>query len=220
MPEGILKALKQYIADALPGGKLNRELTLDVNESPVPRAVAALRAFAGTAPEDLGISVMNEDARGIRAAAEPAYWASLASGVVPALSLLKRAAFAKRLQEASVPVKEQKMLQGIYRGYSGDDPDRGIFGSVAQRYYGSPQRKVAEIYANRYAKMHDADPHVEMLLVDPFKGARYPHIPTVTRHDPTTFTMARELAPEEILGRTQLYARGGLAQLKECSCHG
>lgn len=215
MPAGILSELKKYIADALPGGKLNRELTLDVNESPVPRGVAVLRALAGETPEELGISVMNPRAQEIRAAAEPAFWTGTALGVAPVLSLLKRAATLKRVV---APVKEHKMLQGVYRGYAGDNPDLGWFGEVPQLYYASPQKRVAKIYADRHARTYGGDPHVEMIMIDPFKGERYPHIPSVTRHDPTTFTMAREMKPEEMLSRHQLYARGGLAQMKECAC--
>ena len=218
MPRSILSELKQYIADALPGGKLNRELTLDVNESPVPRGAAVLRALTGTAPDELGVSVMNPKAAEIRAAAEPAYVAGTALGVTPGLALLKRMLSPARA--VVTPVTEHKMLQGMYRGYAGDNPDLGKLGEAANLYYASPQRRVAKIYADRYAKMFGEDPHMEMIMVDPFKikGDRYPHIPTVTRGDPSTFTMARELLPEEMVSRHQLYARGGLAQYKECSC--
>jgi hypothetical protein len=103
---------------------------------------------------------------------------------------------------------EQKMLQGIYRGYAGENPASGQEGSI----YASPQRAVGEYYANKRAKQTGEEPHLEMLLVDPFKGREYGHATAGTGKQLPLVTRARELTPEEIKSSTKLYATGGLIQ--------
>jgi hypothetical protein len=60
----------------------------------------------------------------------------------------------------------QKMLQGVYRGYTGERLEEPVLSTT-------PQRKVAEYYATRRAATRGEDPHVEMLMVDPFVGKEY-----------------------------------------------
>lgn len=85
--------------------------------------------------------------------------------------------------------------------------------------FASPQRAVAEYYAKKRAAQTGESPHVEMLLIDPASGAPYNHATMGTGAQPPIVTRARKLAPEDVRDRTQLYRRGGLAQLKEhCSC--
>jgi hypothetical protein len=54
----------------------------------------------------------------------------------------------------------QKMLQGVYRGYTGERLEEPVLSTT-------PQRKVAEYYATRRAATRGEDPHIEMLMVDP-----------------------------------------------------
>lgn len=207
-----LKAIDDF--GRSPFGYSNPPVEILSNAVKIPELYRALENAAYGSPLTRGTG----QARSMAPDTQGALDALLSLAPLARLKALSSAA--PRVIEKAAQIPEHKMLQGIYRGYAGDNPNLGILGSEAQRYYGSPQKQVADIYAKRYAELHGAEPHVEMLMVDPFAGERYPHIPTVTRDDPSTFTMARELAPEEIKRRYQLYARGGLAQYKECNCHG
>jgi hypothetical protein len=60
----------------------------------------------------------------------------------------------------------KKMLQGVYRGYTGERLEEPVLSTT-------PQRKVAEYYATRRAATRGEDPHIEMLMVDPFVGKEY-----------------------------------------------
>ena len=115
------------------------------------------------------------------------------------------------IEKPPEPVKEQKMLQGIYRGYAGENPASGQEGSI----YASPQRAVGEYYANKRAKQTGEDPHLEMLLVDPFKGMEYGHATAGTGKQMPLVTRARQLTPEEIKSSTKLYAEGGPVTIDE-----
>jgi len=84
----------------------------------------------------------------------------------------------------------------------------------------SPQKQVADYYAQKRAAQTGETPHAEMVMIDPATGRSYGHSTAGTGAKPPISTQARELKPEEVLSRTQLYARGGLAQVKECACHG
>ncbi len=97
MPASILDALKQYISDAMPGGKLNPELTFDINKSPVPRAIAGIRSFFGEAPDELGVSVMDPRYNDIKSVADKAYWGGKVSEALPVLGALKQATAPARL---------------------------------------------------------------------------------------------------------------------------
>lgn len=88
----------------------------------------------------------------------------------------------------------------------------------AAEVFATPQRRVAEYYAEKRAAQTGRPPHVEMLLVDPFAGKRYRHSVMGSGARPPMDTVARRLKPEDIKERTQLKARGGLAQVKECCC--
>lgn len=116
---------------------------------------------------------------------------------------------AQIIEALSPPVKEQKMLQGIYRGYAGDNPASAQEGSI----YASPQKAVADYYANKRAAQTGEEPHAEMLMVDPFSGREYGHATAGTGANPPLVTRARELTPEEIKSSNQLYANGGIVSL-------
>lgn len=111
---------------------------------------------------------------------------------------------AQPVRPAASPVSEHKMLQGVYRGYAGEsDP-------AAARFYASPQRRVAEHYAQTRAAQTGQQPHMEMLMVDPFDVERsYGHAPATLASEEPMVTQAKQLLPEQIKGRTQLYKKGG-----------
>lgn len=98
--------------------------------------------------------------------------------------------------------KEQKMLQGLYRGYAGEPGE-------APELFATPQKRVADYYAQKRAAQTGEAPHAEMLLVDPFAGRAYGHSTPGTGAQEPMQTRARRLAPEDVQGRTQLYAAGG-----------
>jgi hypothetical protein len=99
-------------------------------------------------------------------------------------------------------------------------PGENIQAAPTERIFVSPQKRIADYYAQKRAAQTGEAPHAEMLLVDPFAGGSYGHSTMGTGRQPPMFTNARKLKPEDVVESTQLYRRGGLAQLKECSCHG
>lgn len=122
-------------------------------------------------------------------------------GVVESLAKL----FSKYLASKEIP-QEQKMLMGVYRGYSGDFPAArpGI------DIYATPQRRAAEYYAARRAAETGTEPHVEMLMVDPFAGKQKSlSLPMDKYNDDVVITKARKLEPADIESDIQLYAQGG-----------
>jgi hypothetical protein len=83
----------------------------------------------------------------------------------------------------------------------------------AESVFASPQRRVAEYYAQKRAAQTGERPHVEMLLVDPFAGKKYGHsIPMDKFNREPVTTRARKLQPEQVKDRTKLYAAGGAVQ--------
>jgi hypothetical protein len=102
------------------------------------------------------------------------------------------------------PVRQHKMLQGIYRGYAGEG------NPAAAKVYGTPQRRVAEHYAQTRAAQTGQPPHMEMLMIDPFDvNKSYGHAPATQANQEPMVTQAKQLLPSQIKGRTQLYKKGG-----------
>jgi hypothetical protein len=103
----------------------------------------------------------------------------------------------------------KKMLQGVYRGYTGERLEEPVLSTT-------PQRKVAEYYATRRAATRGEDPHVEMLMVDPFVGKEYGlALPIDEFNRELLTTRARAIAPSDVVERTQLKKKGGLACLSK-----
>ena len=137
----------------------------------------------------------------------------LVKGAVKSIGELVQKYLAKEGVEAVVEAapKEQKMLQGFYRGYAGENkPAQTAFGT--ETYFVSPQRKVADYYAKRRAAEIGEDPHAEMILVDPFLLRNDPYglsIPIDKYNRDFLTTRARRVDPDEVQSRTPLYAAGG-----------
>lgn len=89
---------------------------------------------------------------------------------------------------------DKELLMGLYRGYAGDNVPR-------EKLFASPQRAVAERYANKRASQTGEDPRVEMLMVNPFAGRKYGHATVGTGAEPPIPTMARELSPDDVVSR-------------------
>jgi hypothetical protein len=103
----------------------------------------------------------------------------------------------------------KKMLQGVYRGYTGERLEEPVLSTT-------PQRKVAEYYATRRAATRGEDPHIEMLMVDPFVGKEYGlALPIDEFNRELLTTRARAIAPSDVVERTQLKKKGGLACLSK-----
>lgn len=98
--------------------------------------------------------------------------------------------------------KEQKMLQGFYRGFAGED-------SAAPEVFVTPQKRVADYYAQKRAEQMGLEPHAEMVLADPFAGRAYGHSTPGTGKQEPLFTRARKMQESEVADRTRLYADGG-----------
>ncbi len=107
--------------------------------------------------------------------------------------------------------KEQRMLQGFYRGYAGENkPSQTAFGN--ETYFVSPQRKVGDYYAQRRAAETGEDPHLEMILANPFLLRNSPYtlsIPVDKYNRDFLVTRARRVDPDEVKSRAKLYATGG-----------
>jgi hypothetical protein len=137
----------------------------------------------------------------------------LVKGAVKNIGEMVQKYMAKEASEAAAKeaVKEQKMLQGFYRGYAGEnEPAKTAFGS--ETYFVSPQRKVADYYAQRRAAETGAEPHAEMILADPFFTRNNPYglsIPIDKYNRDFLVTRARRVDPDEVKSRTPLYAEGG-----------
>jgi hypothetical protein len=99
--------------------------------------------------------------------------------------------------------KEHKMLQGLYRGYAGKDTE------PKSELFVTPQRRVAEYYADKRSEQTAQPAHVDMVLVDPNTGKAYGHSTRGTGAKEPMFTKARKLKPEDVKSATQLYAKGG-----------
>jgi hypothetical protein len=107
---------------------------------------------------------------------------------------------------------EHRMLQGFYRGYAGEY-DAAKAAEDAGMVFVSPQRAAGEFYAQKRAKQTGTEPHLEMVLADPFAGFAYGHnIPIGPTNKKIDFTKARQLQPEHVQGVTKLYAEGGAVQ--------
>ena len=115
---------------------------------------------------------------------------------------------------AAAPVREQKMLQGFYRGYSGENtPAKTALGNPT--YFVSPQKRVADYYATRRAAETGGEPHAEMVLADPFGSRNQPYglsIPIDEYNRDFLVTRARRVDPDEVKSRTPLYAEGGAVE--------
>lgn len=97
---------------------------------------------------------------------------------------------------------EHKMLQGVYRGFAGENPNTPELSTT-------PQKRVADFYAQKRAEQTGQTPHAEMLLIDPFAGKTSGHsIPGTGGQEPL-FTNKRTIKPTDVKSRTQLYAKGG-----------
>ena len=136
---------------------------------------------------------------------------ALDAGDVEAGPLTKLLKAIKGSDEVANTVKEHKMLQGLYRGYAGENvPAKTAFGS--DTYFVSPQKRVADYYAQRRAAETGAAPHAEMVLVDPatLRNQSYGlSIPIDKYNQDFLVTRARRVDPDEAKSRTQLYAKGG-----------
>jgi len=82
----------------------------------------------------------------------------------------------------------------------------------AQEIFATPQKRVADYYAQKRAAQTGQAPHVEMVLVDPFAGRQYGHSTMGTGKQEPMITKARKLKAEDVKSRTQLYAEGGYVE--------
>jgi hypothetical protein len=104
---------------------------------------------------------------------------------------------------AAPEVKEQPMLQGFYRGYAGDYTAPAAAEETGTAFV-TPQRGVAEYYANKRSMQTGEEPKVEMVLADPFAGKRYGHSTMGSGAQAPLTTVARKLAPTDIQSTTPL----------------
>ena len=118
----------------------------DVNTLADPRTYAVVQGLLGTAPDQMGFSVLNPDYEKIRKVAEPAFALGLLGQAAPAL-----APFTKGLPVgASVKNVGNDLLS--YRG-SHTAPDRD-FGAPLHDLTGGGQMYPADIYSSKAAQIY------------------------------------------------------------------
>ena len=139
--------------------------------------------------------------------------ADLAGTVIPITGALTKlakkgikAAVKKVASDEVVTPKEHKMLQGFYRGYAGQNPD------TAELFI-TPQKRVADFYAEKRSSQIGGTPHAEMILIEQLTGNPYGHSTLGTGANPPMMTVARKIKADDIKGRTQLYATGGAVKV-------
>lgn len=101
--------------------------------------------------------------------------------------------------------EEKKMLQGFYRGFAGE-------GGANPEVFVTPQKRVADYYAQKRAGQTGQEPHAEMVLADPFAGRAYGHSTPGTGKQEPLFTRARKMRESDVVDRTSLYAGGGIVR--------
>lgn len=85
-----------------------------------------------------------------------------------------------------------KMFQQLYRGYAGKPG--------AEQIFASPQRRVAEYYAQKRAAQTGLQPGIEAVQVDPSAGVKYGHaLPIDQFNKDVVTTQARKLSPLDVL---------------------
>lgn len=127
----------------------------------------------------------------------------------------QRAAYKAAVAHLDNPPTQQEWLdslakpmkQGVYRGYAGEASAMTLPDSV----FVAAQKPLAEVYANRRAAQTGQDPHMEMFLSDKLLDIKDPRTQTYRLHPPEARDMStvRKSKPQELSGRTQLYASGG-----------
>lgn len=139
--------------------------------------------------------------------------ADVAGTVIPVAGALTKiakkglkSAVKKAVADEVVTPKEQKMLQGFYRGYAGQNPD------TAELFI-TPQKRVADFYAEKRSSQIGGTPHAEMILIDQLTGNQYGHSTLGTGANPPMMTMARKIKADDVKGRTQLYGTGGVVKV-------
>jgi len=187
--EGVLKSLKKMLSLDSPRDMTTGETAADLAAGFIPGVGTALSA------RDFERARREDDKLGM---------ALSSLGMIPVVGGMTRVVSrtAKGADELADVIKEQKMLQGFYRGYAGENPNTA-------ELFVSPQKKVADYYANKRAMQTGEEPHAEMVLIDQLSGKQYGHSTLGTGKNPPIVTQARKIKPEDIKGRTKLYAEGG-----------
>jgi hypothetical protein len=81
----------------------------DVNTLPDPRTYAAISGLMGTAPDEMGFSVLNPDYEGIQRVARPAFAAGTALGIAP---MMGAAGFSRPAAKAATAKQQLGMFIG------------------------------------------------------------------------------------------------------------
>ena len=105
----------------------------------------------------------------------------------------------------------QPMKQAVYRGYAGDNSAMASQGPL----FVATQKPMAEVFANRRASQLGSEPRLEMFMMDP---ENYLSQYRIHPSEAENMSKVMKVDPTALSGRTQLYANGGLAHFKGCSC--
>ena len=204
-PDSVLKGLRKT-------GQSNREIAayfndlLD-NDPDLPRFMTKRQLTDLVQDLKTALDESADDAPGFQAG-------GIVKGAVKGIGEMVEKYLAKESAEAAVEAapkaapKEHVMLQGLYRGYAGEQQP------AAREFFLTPQKRVADFYAKKRAAQTGAEPHADMVLVPQNAGEVYGHgtigMPEWGFREPMFTNARRKIAPADVKGRTQLYAAGGL----------
>lgn len=147
----------------------------DVNTLPDPKTYAAVSGLLGTAPDQMGFSVMHPKAAEIRAVADPAFAVGTALGVAPALQVMGAGKVAEKTGEAA------KMLARDFQQYNQQLDVPGASYAIRNRgtpflntppqvnYKGKVEREAmgeADDYADWLARTFGREPALKTWLRD------------------------------------------------------
>jgi len=83
-------------------------------------------------------------------------------------------------------------------------PGENVMPAPTSPVFISPQRRIAEYYAEKRAAQTGKPPQTEMILADPFSGRAYGHSTMGSGAREPMFTQARQISPEEVKDVTDL----------------
>lgn len=193
-PEGLAEGMDQMSTIPMAAGLIaGIGLPAAMGVSPLAKALTGASISSGTS-----LPFYNKDTTPGELAFDAAIGTLPAGRAIAAPALASASLMASQDAQASSPLK---MLQMFYRGHNGTPPSE---------IFATPQKPIAQYYADKRTTQYGGTPTIESMLADPFAGKIYGHsIPLDQHNREIRTTQARKLSPDDIV---QKFAAGGLVQ--------